>query len=227
MGSRYIIIDNGTIKRTDVDRDSAVFADNVNDAVTQKRADKSAMLVIPDTYKELSFIEENEYKEFEDYIFSRYFGKKTVVVYGNCHTTVISDYLENCAEFKQEYILYRIKPIQTIDDTGYFDHPIFRYCDVFVHQSIQLKNRYGEEYASENIVKRLKPECRVISIPNVYGLPVCFFPQYIRDTEYKNEVGITVFFRDSLLDALGNKHIFPGKIYKEYISDKTLKVSLF
>lgn len=139
--------------------------------------------------------------EFEDFILERYLEKKIVVIYGNCHTTIIGEYIEKCSSFQERYALYRIDPIQTIDDPSYFERPIFRHCDVFVHQSIRLGNRYGDEYASERIISRLKKDCEVIAIPNVYHLPICFFPQYSEAAEFKKRNGATLFFRDAILDA--------------------------
>lgn len=125
--------------------------------------------------------------------------KKKVVVYGNCHTTVFSKYLQNCKEFNDEYIIFPMKAIQEVKDCTYFDMPIFKTCDVFIHQSIRDNNRYGKEYASSTLIAKLKPDCKVISIPNVYHLPTCLFPQYTEDTElcYK---GGTFFFRDRVID---------------------------
>ena len=140
--------------------------------------------------------------------------KKKVVVYGNCHTAVIRQYLEHCIEFSSEYEIADIEYIQNIKDPIYFtENPVFKICDVFIHQSIQKGNRYGEEYSSENIIKRLKPECRIIAIPNVYQLPVCFFPQYKKGEEFRDKIN-TVFFRDRIIDELYAK----GTSFKEILS---------
>lgn len=153
--------------------------------------------------------------EFEDYVFEKYIAKKIVVIYGNCHTMIISQLLENCSEFLEEHIIYPIKPIQIIKDVTYFDMPAFRYCDIFIHQSIQLENRYGKEYASQNIINKLSDKCRVIAIPNVYRLPVCFFPQYSREKELCDRKGNTIFFRDKIID----KGIEQGKKFDEIVAD--------
>ncbi len=55
---------------------------------------------------------------------------------------------------------------------------------------------YGEEYSSKNIIKQLKPDCKIIAIPNVYQLPVCFFPQYYKKGEEFRDKINTIFFRD-------------------------------
>lgn len=183
------------------------------------KINKDNIIVIPDRidFEEIQIF---NLTEFEDYIYERFVYKPIVIIYGNCHTEAISDYLMLCPEFCEQYALYRIRPIHTIENSTYFNHPIFKHCDIFIHQSIRLKNRYGEAFASENVIKFLKPECKIISIPNVYQLPECFFPQYLRGNELKSRSGTTLFFRDSILDSYARKGIKWKKAYKLYITEK-------
>lgn len=140
--------------------------------------------------------QENErFQEFRD----KHGGKKICILYGNCHMTAIRDILQSVPEFTKLYAIFPIKAIQDIKSTRYFQCEVFYKCDIFIHQSIQFNNRYGSEYASENIIKQLKPGCQVISVPNLYHLPMCFFPQYTEEKEFVWGGG-TVFFRDMLLD---------------------------
>jgi hypothetical protein len=131
---------------------------------------------------------------------SRNDNRRSVVVYGNCHTEIISQMLESSNEFNEQYYIIPTKRIQNIKDPKELYEDCYSHCDVFIHQSIRLNNRYGEEYASEKIIARLKPGCRVISIPNVYHLPLCFFPQY-SDAQELRWNGVTYFFRDSIIDS--------------------------
>ena len=79
-----------------------------------------------------------------------------------------------------------------------------------------MGNRYGEEYASEKIISRLKAGCKVISIPNVYHLPLCFFPQYSDAPELRKD-GVTYFFRDSIIDSHLNQPLTQIKrVKKDY-----------
>ncbi len=130
--------------------------------------------------------------------------KKAVVIYGNCHTEIISQMLESCQAFNEKYYIIPTKRIQNIKDPQELYADCYRQCDVFIHQSIRLNNRYGEEYASEKIISRLKEGCKVISIPNVYHLPICFFPQY-SDAQELRWNGTTYFFRDSIIDSHADK----------------------
>ena len=142
--------------------------------------------------------------------------KESVVIYGNCHTTIIAQMLETCREFNEKYYIIPTKRIQEIKDPKELYEDCYSQCDVFIHQSIRLNNRYGEEYASENIIARLKPGCRVISIPNVYHLPLCFFPQYSEAQELRRG-GVTYFFRDSIIDShLGRPFKLAELVKRDY-----------
>ena len=193
--------------------------ESIKEAVHNISGEGNAKLLVPDCISE-NELTESGLEEFTDYIYERYINKKLVVVYGNCHTTVISQYLQACEEFNEDYAVYPIKPIHTISDISYFEEPIFRYCNVFIHQSIQKKNRYGEEYSSESIISKLPKACVTISIPNVYKLPTCFFPQYTKEQEFKSRSGASVFFRDSILDGLAAKGFFTRKAAKDYLQKK-------
>lgn len=131
-------------------------------------------------------------------------GKKICILYGNCHMSAIRDVLQSVPEFIDSYTIFPVKAIQEVKSPAYFQSEAFHTCDVFIHQSIQLNNRYGKEYASENIIKQLSYGCQVISVPNLYHLPVCFFPQYINKEEFMWQ-GSTIFFRDALLDFAYNR----------------------
>lgn len=129
--------------------------------------------------------------------------RKKVIIYGNCHTSRIILYLQNCREFNNAYEIISIPPIQVIYKEGekaLNDIP-FDECDIFIHQSIQKNNRYGIEFSSSEVIKRLKKNCMIISIPNLYHLPMYMFPQYTSEKEFKFE-GTTCFFRDKILDDI-------------------------
>lgn len=119
-----------------------------------------------------------------------------------------------------DHIIYPIKPIHTIDDPKYFALPVFKYCDVFIHQSIRKGNRYGEEYSSEKIIARLDNNCQIIGIPNVYRLPTCVFPQYNKNDELKNRHGQSVFFRDCVLDEAAEYGLSFKKAFEDYWNNR-------
>ena len=143
---------------------------------------------------------QNDLLEFEEFAYEKYLGKAIVILYGNCHTRAVKRGLQSCKAFNINYEIYPLKEIQEVRDASYFDLPVFRICDVLIHQCIWEKNRYGKEYASSNILSRVKETCKVIAMPNIYHMPICLFPQYYEKKElrYKNQ---TYFFRDKIIDA--------------------------
>lgn len=145
--------------------------------------------------------------------------KKKVIIYGNCHAALIAKYLRTNINFNKMYTIIPIKPIQNIvKDETYIDSIKFEQCDVFIHQSIQLNNRYGIQYSSQNIIKRLKKGCRVIAIPNVYHLPMYMFPQYYEENEFKIKKH-TLFFRDRLLDEVFESGGNEAAAKEEYLNE--------
>lgn len=191
----------------------------LNDLKNKSVVLNKGKILIPNIKEIQQKLEDLGYTEFDDYILEEYYDKKLVVIYGNCHTTAITDLLLQCEEFCKKYAIYRIIPVCDIHSPKYFDHPVFRNCDVFLHQSIRRQNRYGEKYASEYVIKKLKTDCKVIAIPNVYHLPMCFFPQYMEKKEFKLYTQRTIFFRDGLIDEIFSRGGNIGQIYKKYLDE--------
>lgn len=156
-------------------------------------------------------IDENDYLEFKN----RNLKKKIAIIYGNCHTTAIRQLLCSNDEFNSKYAMYPIKAIQEVKDPEYFKSEVFYDCDLFIHQSIQKNNRYGEDFSSQSIINRLKKSTAIIAVPNIYHLPMCYFPQYSEKMELKNVHGDTVFFRDNFID----NGLALGKSIKEIVTD--------
>lgn len=165
-------------------------------------------------------LEKEKLNEFKDFIFERFYNKKIVIFYGNCHTESIIKFLRNNNEFTKEYEIYDIPQIQNIKNKLFFSSIIFKKCDLFIHQSIRENNRYGSDFSSKNIIRKLKKECNIISMPNIYQLPKFFFPQYYNSEEIRFKKS-TYFFRDRIIDDLYFKGGNINQIYEKYM-DKNL-----
>ncbi len=146
--------------------------------------------------------------------------KKKVIIYGNCHTETMIAMLNTVPAFRERYEVLPCLPIQNIKDPKYLKSAPFKECDIFIHQSIWIKNRYGPEYASENIIKNLKEGCEVIAIPNVYHLPLFLFPNYSPKPEFVFRRGNTCFYRDSVIDPLCRRRASLKDIEKRYLSEQ-------
>lgn len=109
------------------------------------------------------------------------------VAYGNCHMEAIKKYLEYHKDFSEEYGFYPFLSIQ-IMRAGFQYNEILSHCELFLHQSIRKDNQYGEQYASEVMLKCLHETCKVLSVPNLYGLPKYLFPQIIMVHEVMGSV---------------------------------------
>lgn len=154
-----------------------------------------------------------------DLFLQQNYGKKLVVVYGNCHTLALIYNLIQSDEFLKEYAVFPLLPIQEISDVQYFEGKIFGLCDVFIHQCIRVNNRYGKEYASQNLIQKLKPDCRIISIPNLYHIPMCFYPQFDDSYDYTTHRGIRMFYGDGILDRAYEDGLSEEEALVYYLSE--------
>lgn len=180
--------------------------------------DEKLLIIIPNDISIKNKLKEKFYVEFDDFCIEDYYDKKIAILYGNCHLENLAECLKNHKPFLDEYVIYPITPIYRVKDDSYFEDPIFKNCDLLIHQSIRKNNRYGEKFASENVIKSLKKSCKVIAVPNVYHLPMCYFPQYTEEQELKHRIGHTMFFRDKIIDEQFKKGVNIRKIVKAYSS---------
>lgn len=156
-------------------------------------------------YWEIKRTLEEQYNltEFEDFTYYKLFGKKIAVIYGNCHTIPVKEAVQLSKDFSMEYGFYPLRAICDIkshNGEGLYSK-VFERCDLFIHQCVREKNFYGPEYASSLIIRKLKPDCKIIGIPNVYRQPRFLYPQM---KSYDNQIcweGYNVFpFRDFYID---------------------------
>lgn len=118
-------------------------------------------------------------KEFKNYIYYKWIGKKLVLLHGNCHMSVIHSYLESSKKFSERYAIYPNPRICNNKD-GYIKNQVFENCDVWIHQNIRKDNEFGY-YLSDEYMKNCFLDGNVypkeIIIPNLLGLGKAFFPQ--------------------------------------------------
>lgn len=163
------------------------------------------------------------YLEFHDFIPASLYKRKMAVVYGNCHIDAIKLYLECHKEFCLEYGFYPFPMIQEIKEINIDYEKILSHCDLFFHQSIRKDNVYGEDFSSERMLRYLKNTCRVISVPNLYGLPKYLFPQI--DVHYKWQKGffcpffidinVVRWLKSGISKETIKKYILGGGVYSK------------
>ena len=116
--------------------------------------------------------------ELKDFCHMEAFGKKIVVVHGNCHMRILKAYMTTSEIFCAQYYLYPLPPIQDIK-RGYIEDDVLENCDVFIHQDIRKENHYGEKLSDEYIMPRLGRGVKKITVPNLYNFEMAFFPQTV------------------------------------------------
>ena len=162
------------------------------------------------------------YTEFEDFIPYTIYKKRMVIAYGNCHMAAVRQYLELQADFMEAYGFYPLASIQDIQDIQVLKNIIPK-SELFIYQPIRKENGYGEEYASEEILKYARANCCTLSIPNLYGMCECFFPQLqIREkpSEFSNLVGyeeknIVKWLYEGSVQQDMEKFILEGGVYNK------------
>lgn len=158
-----------------------------------------------DSYWEIKSYLETEFGlvEFEDFEYMTTYNKKIAIIYGNCHARSVKSFLTQIPEFNKLYGCYPLNPICEIDKEINFSTKAFEKCSLFIHQSIRCNNAYGPEFASENLLKRLSSECKIISIPNLYQLPMFLFPQVdMHESETVHENLVLFSKKDKFIDAV-------------------------
>ena len=129
--------------------------------------------------------------------------KKIALLYGNCHTTVLSRFLLAAPAFRGEYYLVLMPPVFDMKKLK-IDHippALLKEIDLFLYQNIGQDNIYGEQWASERLLQDVSERCVQVSFPNTmfYG----YFPQESRrhDTIIKNQVNfVPMFCGDKYID---------------------------
>ena len=167
-------------------------------------------------------------KEFDHFLYHSCYKKRIAMIYGNCHTQPVKEGLVANALFRKIYGFYPLRQIQEIkknNDEG-LESEVFQHCDLMIHQSVRKDNRYGENYSSEYVLRNIREECVVIAMPNLYGLPKCFFPhhEFVNGGSGKYIKGISYFpYRDLFIDEEFKQGKRITEIAKEIQFGKHLK----
>lgn len=108
--------------------------------------------------------------EYQDYMSIYDYGKKLLVLYGNCHMIMISKYLQQQIEFIKKY---HVKMFYVGEKKAPSANDL-KYCDVFIGQDIRKDNELGMPDISS--LMEMATKCQKIIIPNLYGYNF-FWPQ--------------------------------------------------
>ncbi len=142
-------------------------------------------------------LEEYGLKEFNDFIKADAFEKKIVFINGNCYAQLVGIMLRRCDDFNSKYYVYENHPIMFHPNEINTD--LLRNCDVFIHQDIQVGNKYNDIFADEMTIPQLKDGCVNICMPNLVGLGMIIYPQTVAVDTISNNM---FPYRDVIIDDL-------------------------
>ncbi len=159
-----------------------------------------------ETYKNIKgLLQGGGYVEFENYIWSKLWEKKIVLINANCHGTALKHYLEKSEEFNSKYAIYPVPEIWLNNDKA-IDDIVMSNIDVFIHQDIRYNNKISEKLSDDVLIPKLKDGAVKICIPNFVGYGNIFH-KYCREGGYasRGENPILLMYQDILIDMIYKK----------------------
>jgi len=149
---------------------------------------------------------DNGLKEFDDFIWSRQFNKRIVLINANCHGVALWKYLKTQTNFEDNYEVY---PIPEVHINSTIDEELLMRADVFIHQDIRPDNQSGYFVSDEYTVSKIRDDCINITIPNFVGMGGWMYPntngENLRKIRRVDGIETEVIFRDEALDSAYNK----------------------
>ena len=142
--------------------------------------------------------------EFEDFIWSKVFRKKIVVVNANCHGPAVINYLQLSPTFCKVYMVY---PVPEIHLNNEIPHNLLKNADVYIHQDIRENNSISYKLSDAYICPQLKPNAISICIPNFVGMGTWMFPSLggLDRVMHTLTGPWYILYRDYVLDEAVNK----------------------
>ena len=131
-------------------------------------------------------------------------GKKIAIIFGNCQTEKLQNFLLNNYFFAKKYFAIKLPLIFTYNDKslGYFQENFWSLCDLFISQRISNNNHFSPILATQKIPSLLPENAKIIWIPNVYFDG--YFPQQKRNlhnVDKEKQWGGRFPYGDKFVDA--------------------------
>lgn len=114
--------------------------------------------------------------EMRDFLWYDLYKKKIVVLHGNCHMSILRQYLMATKKFIEEG--YSVYPNQLIHENkkGYINENVLQACNILIQQDIRGENEFGYKLSTDYLSSKLNREAKNIRIPNLYLIGYSFFP---------------------------------------------------
>ena len=97
--------------------------------------------------------------------------KKVAIIFGNCQTEKLKNFLLNNKIFIEKYFVIQIPPVCNYladKNIAYFQENFWSLCDLFISQRISNDNRFNPVLATQKIPLLLPEYAKIIWGPNVY-----------------------------------------------------------
>lgn len=163
-------------------------------------------------FDKLCRISEKEGKLLETYMRCLSKSRKLLTVYGNCQSAAIREKLSHADVLSECFLFLVIAGVHQMKSLNYnMDklHQCLHFMDLFIYQYIREDNRFGAEFASDQMIQSLSPECKKVCIPNIYFAG--YFPGYKRgnivffDKERKYSIEQTDGIMDDVIESGKNE----------------------
>lgn len=109
-------------------------------------------------------------------------NRKKAVIFGNCQTVFIKEYLRNSKDFNSQYIIYDTSFIFDFPPSG-LDEKLLLTCDLFIYHEVGPS--FGLKLSTDYILSKLSEKCERVIIPNAHFTG--YHPQHIYGQENKKE----------------------------------------
>ncbi|WP_426454405.1 WcbI family polysaccharide biosynthesis putative acetyltransferase [Paenibacillus sp. S-38] len=105
--------------------------------------------------------------------------KRKCIVYGNCQTTPLQNYLKSSPTFLSHFTIFEIPQVHHADRLRGLPNSYFTDCDLFIYQKVGTK--FGEKLSTDYLLSLLPRKCIKISFTYCYFTG--YFPQFVVDPD--------------------------------------------
>lgn len=131
-------------------------------------------------------------------------SKQICMLHGNCQMSVILKYLNHNYKFNDEYIVLKYPDFFAMNDNmkEVYNCDVFhKKIDLFISQLVSEQNKFGRDVSTSYLKSKLRSDCKVVTIPNMYMH--AYFPQHNRISDQVHRIwGIKSFeWGDKYLDG--------------------------
>lgn len=141
------------------------------------------------------------FTEWVDFIWSRAFNRKIVIINANCHGVAIKKYLEQSPVFCNEYFIYPIPAIHLNKDKE-ISQELLKHVNIYIHQDIREDNVINYKLSDNYIQNQLNKDVIDICIPNFVGMARWMYPNLgkLEKIIESMQGPLYVLYRDEILD---------------------------